>query len=124
MHTPYRRRLPAALCLAIGAMLFTHGATASTPSPAHAGHIQTFEFDLAAGPLDHMLLSISRQSGLSISFQQDLVQGLNSTAVRGRLSIEQALQQALRGSGLEALQSEGGWVLQRVLSSGASAVYG
>lgn len=102
------RLLLAAASLAIGATLLGQSAFAATPAAVSASQQQAFAFDLAAGPLDQTLLSISRQSGLSISFQQDLVQGLSSAAVRGRFSTEQALQRALRGSGLDALPSGAG----------------
>lgn len=117
------RLLLAAASLAIGATLLGQSAFAATPAAVSASQQQAFEFDLAAGPLDQTLLSISRQSGLSISFQQDLVQGLSSAAVRGRFSTEQALQRALRGSGLDALPSgAGGWVLQRAPATPVKSV--
>ena len=44
---------------------------------------QVFTFDIAAGALDEVLLDISRQTGVPISFSQNLVQGKRSSAVRG-----------------------------------------
>lgn len=61
---------------------------------------QVSQYSIVAGPLNNVLLAISRQSGQLIAFDQRLTQGLNSPAIEGRLSVEQALNQALKGSGL------------------------
>ena len=70
-----RLTLAAALALGMGPL------TALAQSPAAA----VFTFDIASGPLDEVLLDISRQTGVPISFSQDLVQGRRSAAVRGAL---------------------------------------
>ena len=126
MHFKHRNRSSlAALSLALGVTLAGHGALAfgQSPSPAAATHAQTYDFDIASGPLDQALLNLSRNSGQTIAFQQDLVQGLTSAAVRGRLTTEQALQQALRGSALDAVPSgDGGWVLRRAAKAPAASI--
>ena len=124
MHFKHRNRSSlAALSLALGVTLAGHGALAFGQSPAAATHAQTYDFDIASGPLDQALLNLSRNSGQTIAFQQDLVQGLTSAAVRGRLTTEQALQQALRGSALDAVPSgDGGWVLRRAAKAPAASI--
>src|SRR5471032_1248903 len=125
MHFKHRNRSSlAALSLALGVTLAGHGALAfgQSPSPAAATQAQTFDFDIASGPLDQALLNLSRSSGQTISFQQDLVQGLTSAPVRGRLTTEQALQQALRGAALDAVPSGDGWVLRRAAKTPAASV--
>lgn len=67
-----------------------------------------FTFDIANGPLDEVLLDISRQTGVPISFSQNLVQGKRSAAIRGTLGSQQAVEKALQGSGLEVDHSEQG----------------
>ena len=52
---------------------------------------QVYTFDIASGPLDEVLLDISRQTGVPISFSQNLVQGKRSSAVRGALGGRQAV---------------------------------
>ena len=122
--THLNRSTLAALSLAIGVTLTGHGAIAfGQPAPVAAAQARTFDFDIASGPLDQTLLDLSRRSGQNIAFQQDLVQGLTSAPVRGRFTTEQALQQALRGSGLDAVASgDGGWVLHRVAKAPAASV--
>ncbi|MGE8407212.1 MAG: TonB-dependent receptor domain-containing protein [Pseudomonas sp.] len=52
------------------------------------------------GPLDEVLLNISRQSGQVISFTPELGR-FSSSRVDGNLSAEQAISAALRGTGLQ-----------------------
>ncbi|HFJ9812978.1 TPA: STN domain-containing protein, partial [Pseudomonas aeruginosa] len=108
-HAP-STRLPSSLALAAllaAAYVAPPEARAETPAPA----AKALTFDVAAGPLDQVLLGISRQSGLLISFEQALVRGRQAPAVRGPLSVDQALEQALRGSGLRFRRSERGAVI-------------
>jgi len=58
---------------------------------------QTWHLD--AGPLDEVLLNISRQSGQVISFTPELGR-YSSARVDGNLSAAQAIEAALRGTGL------------------------
>ncbi len=69
---------------------------------------KVFTFDIASGPLDEVLLDISRQTGVMISFSQPLVQGKRSGAIRGALDSQQAVGKALQGSGLQVDDSEQG----------------
>ena len=105
-HAP-STRLPSSLALA--ALLAA--ATPRAPACGDARARRRGTFDVAAGPLDQVLLGISRQSGLLISFEQSLVRGRQAPAVRGPLSVDQALEQALRGSGLQFRRSERGAVI-------------
>ncbi|MBN0154345.1 hypothetical protein JTL60_32290, partial [Pseudomonas aeruginosa] len=108
-HAP-STRLPSSLALAAllaAAYAAPPEARAETPAPA----AKALTFDVAAGPLDQVLLGISRQSGLLISFEQSLVRGRQAPAVRGPLSVDQALEQDLRGSGLQFRRSERGAVI-------------
>ncbi|BAP45398.1 TonB-dependent outermembrane receptor [Pseudomonas sp. StFLB209] len=112
----------AALALAVGLVAAGQASglqaqtKASSPA-APAYQAQTYDFDIAGGPLDQVLLGISRQSGVNVSFSQTLVQGVGSQPVHGVLTVEQALRQALHGASLEAVPGEGGWVLRRTAAS-------
>lgn len=64
-------------------------------------------YQIESGPLDQVLLSISRQSGQVISFFPEIAE-YASAPVRGELSAEQAVIRALQGSGLELQVSPGG----------------
>jgi iron complex outermembrane receptor protein len=108
-----RCSLLTAVALTLGSTLYALAPQSFGQTPA-ALQRPSLAFDLPPAALDQTLLSISRQSAVTIAFAQNLVQGLNSGAVRGSLSVEQALQQALSGTGLQAVPSgDGGWLLQR-----------
>jgi len=93
-------RLTLAAALVIGLCpALTLAADAASP---------VFTFDIANGPLDEVLLDISRQTGVPISFSQNLVQGKRSAAIRGALGSQQAVEKALQGSGLQVDHSEQG----------------
>lgn len=69
--------------------------------PAMAAEVATStRYDVPAGALSDVLLGISRQSGLIISFDPALTQGLNAGPVNGELAADSAIARALRGSGL------------------------
>lgn len=103
----FKQHLPGlslAVALALG--------VAAAPAQAQESAGQVFTFDIANGPLDEVLLDISRQTGQPISFSQDLVQGKRSAAIRGSLGSQQAVKKALQGSGLELEHSEQGLTIQ------------
>ncbi len=60
------------------------------------------EVDIAAGPLATTLNRIGESAGLLLSFDPALVKGKTAPAIKGRLTAQQALVQALAGSGLAA----------------------
>lgn len=65
-------------------------------------------YDIPAGPLGETLARISRESGRTLSADPALVHGKRAPAVRGQFSAEQAMQQALAGSGLALIVTGGG----------------
>ena len=81
---------PQTLCLAV--------ALATMASPALA---QDLSFNLPAGNLASTLNTIASQSGQIVSLEPALVQGKQAPAVIGHMSPEQAMEAALRGSGLQ-----------------------
>ncbi|WP_024682333.1 TonB-dependent receptor [Pseudomonas syringae] len=123
----FRHSALAVLSLAVGVASLCYGMPtlaqpASAPSTTSTSS-RTLDFDLAQGPLDQALLTISRKSGVIISFQQSLVQGLISGPIRGTLTAGQALQKALRGAALEAVPNgDGGWVIQPLTVAPAAVV--
>ena len=74
-------------------------------SLAAAGlHAQTaaYDFDLPAQPVDKSLQQIAQQAELQLVFADENLRGLNSPVIRGRLTAQEALAQALSGTGLQA----------------------
>lgn len=60
--------------------------------------------DIASQPLDKAIAALARQTGAQILFSTTLAEGKTAPAVRGTLSVREALQRLLAGSGL-VLQS-------------------
>lgn len=92
-------------CLALGLLggSFLTQAMADTLS----GQALT-RFEVPSGPLDQVLLQISRQGAVPISFSQDTLRGLRSSPVKGDMTLGQAIDQALQGTGLHRVQSDVG----------------
>ncbi|MHC6224077.1 TonB-dependent receptor domain-containing protein [Pseudomonas sp. X10] len=78
-------------------------------------------YHISAGPLDEVLLSISRQSGQVISFTPGL-ERFSSSSIEGDLTAEQAISEALRGTGLQLQVSPGGAFIVRDTGSEAAAI--
>ena len=92
--------LPSArLALAVSLTLQL-GLPLALPTPALAAESQQ-RYDIAAAPLDQVLREIARQSGHSIVADPALLDGRRARAVRGEFSAQQAVEQALAGSGLQ-----------------------
>ncbi|CAM3812235.1 iron complex outermembrane recepter protein [Pseudomonas synxantha] len=89
---------------------------------AVAGKVQALAFDIPGASLSQVLLSIVRQSRTPISFDQTQVEGLSAPAIKGSLSVDQALEQALRGSGLGFSRNNGVLTLHPVASAPAASV--
>ncbi|KQV94460.1 TonB-dependent siderophore receptor [Rhizobacter sp. Root1221] len=64
--------------------------------------------DIAAQPLDKALGALARQSGVRIVFSTDLAETRNGQALTGTLTVQQALDRLLAGSGLVARPLGGG----------------
>lgn len=83
---------------ALVVMLISHGfVLAAEPSSA-----ALYAIDQPAQPLSESLLSIARQTGISILFAPGTVSGRVSRAVSGQLSAADAIARALDGTGLTA----------------------
>ncbi|MDM0014729.1 TonB-dependent siderophore receptor [Variovorax sp. J22P168] len=110
------RRLTAltlALCAATGASL------AQTPPPAATAAL---DWSQPAQPLGSALNALALRTGMTVGVDAEAVRGKQATALHGRYTPDQALQQLLQGSGLEASRSSsGGWVLRPAAAAVAPA---
>lgn len=85
---------PLCLTLLLGTPQLVHAETPSQQSQ----NLQ--QFDLPAAELSQTLARIARQGGRSIAYDPALTRGLQAPSIQGRMSVEQALRQALQSSGL------------------------
>lgn len=91
-----------AVCIAFASSLPAVEAFAQQTMTQH----QQRDYDLPAGPLAASLNHISREAGLTLTVDAATVGSRRAAAVRGRMSSEQALRQALVGSGLELVKTD------------------
>lgn len=87
------------------------GMTVAAPAQAQPA-AATHKFDIAAGPLAVTLNKIAADAGVLLSFPPALVAGKEAPALRGTLTLDAALDNALVGSGLVAVKTDNGFTLQ------------
>lgn len=91
-------------------------AVASTPATAQSVR----DFNIPAGPMRGALTAFATQSDQQIFFTSDLVAGLRSPGVSGRMAPGAALDQLLAGSGLRWTQSRPGMFAVQRLELGSA----
>ncbi|WP_043200886.1 TonB-dependent receptor [Pseudomonas putida] len=118
---PFRKR---ALAVAVRGTLFgavlLAGAGQWLPAvaqPLDAVAIRTYE--IAPGPLGRVLSSFALASGVALSFEPALTDGLHSPGLSGAYSARDGIARLLAGSGLELVElSNGNYQLSRQPNSG------
>jgi len=103
-----------------GGLLFGNVAYAA-PQAANAVTVAQ-AIDLPAQPLQQSLNQLAEQTGTNVLAPQALVLGKQARPVRGSLSVVQALNQLLEGSGLAARQTEQGSFVIYALPPSAAQV--
>lgn len=88
-------------------------AASSLALPAYAQPIAPIVFDLPAASLDATLTEIARLGKTVVSYDPQLVRGLDAPAVRGAYTTDAALRAALAGSGLESTRAADGTLTLR-----------
>ncbi|WP_293395881.1 secretin and TonB N-terminal domain-containing protein, partial [Nevskia sp.] len=81
--------------------------------------LRFFELNLPEQPLGTALTALSRETGVQVIADRELLAGRRAAALRGRYSAAQALERLLAGSGLAARSQGAGWLVE---SSGAVAL--
>ncbi|WP_075257930.1 TonB-dependent siderophore receptor [Herbaspirillum camelliae] len=72
---------------------------------AFAGLNDAIDVSMPSGDLAGVLIAISQQGHVAISFAPELVSGRRSIEIKGRLSVREALERVLAGSGLQLMVS-------------------
>ncbi len=83
--------------------------------PILAADAPARSFDVPAGKAETTLPALAAQAGIELVFTVEKVEGVETHAVRGELSIRAALDQMLAGTGLSAVQDAktGAWAVRR-----------
>lgn len=105
---------PLALAVALAA-----GLPLTTALADSSEQQQALTFDLPAASLGATLNAIARQSGQVVSLDPALVNGKQAAAIRGTMTAPDAMRQALAGSGLRLVVTDGGSF--SVVAAGESA---
>lgn len=72
-------------------------------------------FNIPPGPLSESLLKVAQAGQANIVFSPDAVSGLRAPAVRGTLSVNEALRRLLAGTNLTYKQSGGTYIVMAVV---------
>jgi outer membrane receptor for ferric coprogen and ferric-rhodotorulic acid len=108
------------LGVATGAATIPQAARAQTETALPAGD-EVRAFDIPAGPLETALDRYARSAGVNLTYDPELVKGLQSPGVSGSRTLAAALGMLLAGTGLEAVaQPGGGYSLRRAPASDQS----
>ncbi|SFS29013.1 TonB-dependent siderophore receptor [Pseudomonas sp. NFACC42-2] len=75
-------------------------------------------YNIPAGSLDQALNQFASASGILLSVDASLTQGKRTTGLQGSYGVGSGLERLLAGSGLVAVQAQGGWSLQAMSSAG------
>lgn len=112
-HTTHRyTRKPLAqalLCLSLATGLLAATPALAADASASQGKQQ---FDIPAGSLDQALSQLGRKAGILISVNAELTQDRHSEGVNGQHTVAEALQTVLKGTGLTAAATAGGYTLK------------
>lgn len=115
--SPRKQLLCAAITAAFGTSLLAWNTAAHAQTAADAV-AQSFQVRVPAQPLSSALSELSRQTGIQVYAAGELVTGVNSRAVDGKLTPEQALQGMLAGTALDAMRTgPGAYAIRRASSS-------
>ena len=96
-----------ALACASGLLLATPGSASADPA----------RFDIAAQPLPNALKNFAAQAKMQLLYRYDVVSHAKASPVTGQLEKHAALEQLLRGTGLEAVYSSNNTATIRPIST-------
>lgn len=115
--SPRHRLLSTALAAAFGTVFLSWSNVASAQASTQAAE-PTYDISVPAQPLAAALNELSRQTGTQVLASGDPVSRVNAPAVSGRLTLQQALDRLLAGSGLSSTRQGSAVVIRAASPSG------
>src|SRR5229473_1205122 len=100
------------------ALACASGLILATPGKANADPAR---FDIAAQPLPNALKNFAAQAKMQLLYRSDIVSHATANSVTGQLEKHAALEQLLRGTGLEAVYSNESTATIRLISAAEKA---
>lgn len=73
-----------------------------------------YVFDIPAGPLDYALLKVGQISHTKIMFASEKIRSMQANPVNGEFTVQSAIFELLKGSGLNATRTESGILIIRL----------
>lgn len=117
---PRHHLLITALAAAFGATLTVYSTDSLAQAAAQTAQ-QVFEVNVPSQGLAAALNELSRQTGVQVFAAGDLVTGIASRGISGKLTLEQALREMLAGTPLSAAKtSNGGFAIHRATDPASS----
>lgn len=95
-----RGRVPAAVALAVALSLTAPAAAVAQDATSPAGTPATTSFDIPAQDLNAALLTFADRAGLQVFYDGAMLDGLRSTALSGRYTVDGGLTRLLSGTGV------------------------
>lgn len=105
----FSKRLLVGAALSVLAFSSTSSVLAA-PAPATQ---QRVKFSLPGGSLENAIVALGVQGNVKILFQSQLVSGKRAPALHGEMTVQEALEQLLAGSGIEIQQARPGVLVLR-----------
>jgi outer membrane receptor for ferric coprogen and ferric-rhodotorulic acid len=104
----------------LGLMLGAAAAACAQTGQATPASQAAREYDIPAGSLSQALSRLAGESGVTLSADPHLTQGLHSPGLKGRFELSGGFAQLLLGTGLQAVQAgQGVYVLRKSAASPA-----
>ncbi|MCB5184865.1 TonB-dependent receptor [Methylobacillus gramineus] len=102
---------------AIGSILLslacTSGLFSLAPSLVTAAETSPVSINITAQPLASAITNLSRQTGIQIFSDGKLLADKTAPAINGHMSVQQALDKLLTGTGLNALNNGKGYIIKK-----------
>jgi iron complex outermembrane receptor protein len=101
------------ICNIIMSLTLSSVCMSLTPGVASAAETASVSIDIAAQPTASAITDLSRQTGIQIFSDGKLLTDKSSPAIRGNMSVEEALGKLLAGSGLNAVRNGKGFIIKK-----------
>ncbi len=99
----------------LGLLIAGGGMTSPVLLAAETARHQVRHYAIPAGPLGSALAEFASQAGITLSIEPALVEGLRTSGLQTETGVDEGLSQLLQGSGLQAVRAQdGSFTLRRI----------
>ncbi|WP_394193303.1 TonB-dependent receptor domain-containing protein [Pseudoalteromonas atlantica] len=101
-------------------LVFTLALSLSLPAAAQ-NQLSLYEFNLVKQPMSHTLTQVAKAASMNLIADAKLLNGLQAPALQGEISLNQALELALRNSNLTARIIDNNIIIEAAVSAQTSS---